>query len=281
METVTVLQGVQDKTLEILVYLDEVCRQQNLTYYLAYGTLLGAIRHKGFIPWDDDVDIWMPRKDYMLLLEYLRQKGEEGRFVINEGKYKPKGDRPSELQMRILDTQTQIQRGYANTTITAYAWIDIFALDTFPDKKQKRYLKTFKKKLFWYKIARCKTFLIDNGSLYGKMNKLIYFLHNKWGWFKRTLSEEKKLQKTVDAITKYCGKNGEDFTQYFCYAAVYLPKQEKCFFKREWFTPVEVEFCGKKFFAPQGYHEVLTKIYNDYMTLPPESERVTHGVKEA
>ena len=276
------LRGVQDKTLEILVFLDEICRERKLTYYLAYGTLLGAIRHKGFIPWDDDVDIWMPRKDYTSLMAYLRERGEDGRFVINEGKYKPKGDRPSELQMRILDTQTQIQRGYANTTITAYAWIDIFALDIFPDKKQKGYLKAFKNKLFWYKIARCKNFLIDNGSLYGKMNKLIYNLHNQHGWFKKSLSEEKYLQKAIQAVTKYQDKDmdGKGYTNYFCYAAVYLPKQEKCFFKREWFEVCEVEFCNKKFLAPKGYHEILTKIYNDYMTLPPESERITHGVQE-
>ena len=63
------VRPLQKQVFAILQFLDEICRRNNFTYYLAYGTLLGAVRHKGFIPWDDDVDIWMPREDYMKLLE--------------------------------------------------------------------------------------------------------------------------------------------------------------------------------------------------------------------
>ena len=69
------MKEVQKGSLEILKKIDEICNQLNLKYYLAYGTLIGAIRHKGFIPWDDDVDIMMPRKDYyiMVISDYLKE----------------------------------------------------------------------------------------------------------------------------------------------------------------------------------------------------------------
>lgn len=71
------MKEVQKGSLEILKKIDEICNQLNLKYYLAYGTLIGAIRHKGFIPWDDDVDIMMPRKDYDSLVQYFIDHKEE------------------------------------------------------------------------------------------------------------------------------------------------------------------------------------------------------------
>ena len=65
------MKEVQEGSVKILKRIDEICHQLNLKYYLAYGTLIGAVRHKGFIPWDDDVDIMMPRKDYDILVQYF------------------------------------------------------------------------------------------------------------------------------------------------------------------------------------------------------------------
>ena len=66
------LDNIKKIEKEILDYIDSLCRANSLQYYLAYGTLIGAIRHKGFIPWDDDIDIWMPRPDYERLLSLLK-----------------------------------------------------------------------------------------------------------------------------------------------------------------------------------------------------------------
>ena len=269
---------IQERSFEILKFLDKVCRQNGFTYYLAYGTLLGSIRHEGFIPWDDDIDIWMPRGDYMKLLEYLRVQNKDERFVLNEGIHAPKGDRPPELQMRILDLNHSLTRGYAGTSIEAHPWIDIFALDTFPIQKKKSYLKKFQRSLFFYKVARCKNFLIISNSFFGKMNKLIYTLHQKLKLF-FFLSEKRSLKRVVRCLTKYQGIASEE---YFCYAAVYLPKPEKCFFSSDWFgTPREGMFEGSSFCIPVDSHNVLTKLYNNYMELPPEIERFrTHASHE-
>lgn len=276
------LENLHKKLFETLCFLDRVCREQGLAYYLAYGSLLGAVRHQGFIPWDDDVDVWMPRDDFMKLLEYLRLHNTDERFVLNEGKYKPKGDRPSEFQIRVLDTQTKISRQYAGTRIEAYLWIDIFALDQVPAAKKGQYLKKFKRELLMYKIARCKNFLIVDNSMFGKVNKAIYVLHNKFGMFKNCLKEEKHQASVVKALTRYQTSSAAKDMEYFSYAAVYLGKPEKCFFKKEWFSkPVELQFDGKSFYSPENWDAILKTLYNDYMKLPPEHEKYSHSVKEA
>ena len=130
--------------------------------------------------------------------------------------------------------------------------------------------------MLWYKIARCKTFVIHNGSLYSKLNKIIYTLHNKFGFFKHTLKEEKEIQKTYRTLTKYSNK-GE---HYFSYAAVYLNKPEKCIFEKKWFAEsVETRFENGEFSSPSGWHEILTTLYQDYMVIPEEHERYNHEVK--
>ncbi|MBQ8907755.1 MAG: LicD family protein [Clostridia bacterium] len=280
-ENASPIQKIQEEAFEILSFLDKVCREQGFTYYLAYGTLLGAIRHQGFIPWDDDVDVWMPREDYMKMLDYLQNKNTDERFGSNDGEYRHPGERPSQLQMRVIDKKRRIRRDYAGVRAEMNPWIDIFCLDVFPEKKKKSYLNAFKRNLFRYKIARCKKFLVVQDSFFGKMNKIIYTLHNKYHWFKHTLNVEKRAEKTVASIMKYHNQNGADYKEYFCFASVYLPRPEKCFFAQEWFgEPIELEFEGKKFFAPSNSDAVLKTLYNDYMQLPPVEQRVyTHGTE--
>ena len=72
MRKITDLKELKKIELDILLYIDRICREHNLLYYMAYGTLLGAVRHKGFIPWDDDIDIVMPRPDYEKLIKIMR-----------------------------------------------------------------------------------------------------------------------------------------------------------------------------------------------------------------
>ena len=271
------IRELQECTHEILAFLDKVCRENGFTYYLAYGTLLGAVRHNGFIPWDDDVDVWMPRDDYMKLLEYLRTENKDERFVLNDGDYKIKGDREPELQMRVLDLDADIERQYAGNQVTVHPWIDIFALDSFPEKKKKRYFRKFKRALFFYKVARCKNFVVKTDSFYGKVNKIMYTLHQKLKLF-FFLSEKRSLKKVIKTITKYQGCESKE---YFTYAAVYIYTPEKCFFPVEWFgTPGEEKFENGSFYVPSDCHNVLTKLYKDYMQLPPEEQRrPTHSAK--
>ena len=78
------IQAYKGIVLDILVRIDKICREHNLTYMLMYGTLIGAIRHKGFIPWDDDIDIVMPREDYYTLMELINKNKKKKSFLRKE-----------------------------------------------------------------------------------------------------------------------------------------------------------------------------------------------------
>ena len=112
-------------------------------------------------------------------------------------------------------------------------------------------------------------------SFFGKMNKIVYTLHQKCKLF-FFVSEKRCERRVVRHLTRYKGMPSKE---YFCYAAVYLPKPEKCFFPSECFgEPRELFFEERVFFVPNDSHGILTKLYGDYMQLPPESaRRPTHG----
>ena len=268
------LKDLQNITYGILKYFKDVCNQLGLRYFLAYGTLIGAIRHKGFIPWDDDIDVWMPREDYMILLEYLNRTENE-RYILSAGEYKVKGDWPENLQIKIIDKDVTVERVWVkkDCIIPSHPWIDIFALDNVPDDHEK-YIKKFRRRRAWYQLCRSKYLQTDLKNIKGTINRIVYFLHNKLHFFNHTLDLDKASERLFEAITLYRGKDGG--SQFFCNAAVYVHKIEKCFFDKEWFSDsVEVPYMDSTFSIPSGYDAILTKIYGDYMTLPPQNER--HG----
>ncbi len=272
------LQTLHERLFGILEFLDSTCKKLGLTYYLGYGTLLGAVRHKEFIPWDDDADVWMKREDLTKLLKYLRTENTDERYVLNEGEFKDTIDYPPEFQTRILDSKTTIKRPLSGRIIEYHLWLDIFTLDSYPHEKERSYTKNFKRKLFRYKISRCKRFLFNDGSFLTKINRIIYKMHNKFGFFKRTFVEEKEIDRTYKALIKY--KDDPRCDKYFTYSSVYLNTLSKCVFKSEWFAEtVELDFMDKKFLAPKCYHEILSSVYGNYMELPDESKRINHAIK--
>ena len=268
------LAVVQKITFEILMYYKSLCEELGLDYFLAYGTLLGAVRHGGFIPWDDDVDVWMPRDDYLILLKYLREH-DEGRFRLSAGEYKAPGDWPEELQMKIIDTEVLIERNYGNEMIESFPWIDIFSLDKVEDD-YRTFIKEFKRKRFYYQVCRCKSLLVKSSSFYGIMNKIIYTLYNKHNMLRNVLNEKKAAYQLVDSILNEHKK--ADGNTYFCNAAVYIKSIEKCIFNMAWFANNKtILFSGVPFSIPTEYDKVLKTIYGDYMTLPPPEKRIgTH-----
>ena len=272
------LEKLHNKLFGILQFLDATCKKLGIKYYLGYGTLLGAVRHKGFIPWDDDVDVWMTRADYDVLQKYLKENDSDPNYGLNYGKYWAEGDRPLEFQMRIMDKNVKINKQIYGKMTEFHLWLDIFALDCVPSNKEKQYVKRFKRRLRNYKISRCKKFVTTNGRLMSMLNKVIYRLH-KIGFFRHTFIEEKVVARAHDALTMYNGR-AEECDKFFTYAAVYLNSPTKCLFDKNWFgEPIEMDFETGKFYVPSKYHELLTQVYGDYMKLPKESERISHDIE--
>ena len=249
------------RALEILLRVAAFCDQNDLTYYLSDGTLLGAVRHKGFIPWDDDIDIMMPRQDYERFIKIF--KDESGLELAT-----PYDESPLYYFVKVYDSHTvkiepisYKRREYLGVDV------DIFPLDGQPQKiKQKRFLRQNKRISFVYKLLSLSLLLDRKSSLKKRMvlpmldmvgTKRLIKWHNKIA----TKYDYDKCEMVgiVNGLDGLCSRH----------------EKSKVFYDR-----VKVSFEGYEFWAPAGYHQYLTDKYGDYMTPPPKEKQVTHHVNK-
>lgn len=130
-------QEIKKVELDALLYIRKICQQYHLRYYLAWGTLLGAVRHKGFIPWDDDIDIMMPRSDYERLLELVPSLRHSYYKILSN----PKNEDYYYTHAKMIDTRTLCVENDLQTIQNMGIWVDIFPLDGMPDKFKIHYFK--------------------------------------------------------------------------------------------------------------------------------------------
>ena len=242
--------------LDILLAVSDFCNKNNLTYFLAYGTLIGAIRHKGFIPWDDDIDITMPREDYNKFIatfehEYLKA-------VI------PGAPMSKYSFVKVIDTRTVKTEPYLKYPAGPLGVdIDIFPIDGAPSDDAE-YDKWYDQLMAVYNPF---TLSVQSFSMkYLKHSIKLALLKLKLKKPDFYLEEAKKLH----ALYPYRA------SEYV--AAVECPYNSKKnrVPKQYYVGSVDVEFEGHTFRAPICYDKLLRSIYGDYMQLPPEDQRVTH-----
>jgi len=265
-EKILSLVEKQKISLDILKYVSNFCAEHNIRYYLAYGTLLGAIRHKGFIPWDDDVDIQIPRPDYeKFLKEFTDTSDYELLTCFKTRDYiLPYAKVSSKNTKMLLPSGKIINQGIG---------IDLFPLDGIPNdmsyetandifsKHNNTYIKMIQN------IGFCKYFQPITAKEYIKKGM-------QWIGEKTNIIQKTARKLSYDPF-------GVGYEQCEKIAiAVAVNSGLFCVFNKEWFVQNEVDFENAKFYAPSGYGEILTMLYNDYMKLPPEQERqTTHLIK--
>lgn len=249
-------------SLDILLNVAEFCDKHNLRYFLAYGTLIGAVRHKGYIPWDDDIDIQMPRADYNKMIEiYNTEKTADNYELIA-----PSSKKARHSFVKVIDTNTvKTEPGIDYSNGRLGVDIDIFPIDGMPPDEAE-----FDR---WYsKLEK-----IYKNYVYGVLDASVNIKR------RLALPVIRLLTGGKDAALKKAAKLHEKYPYESCkYAGTmecpYGVKGERVL--REWFDGVTlVEFEGHSLKAPSGYHEILTSIYGDYMT--PPKEQVTHHVNKA
>lgn len=262
MEEIKTIKELQQIELNILKYVDKLCRENGLTYFLAYGTLLGAVRHQGFIPWDDDIDILMPRDDYEILCNILHEKN--GRYKILCSQY----DKNYMYAFgKVIDSNTQLVEQEVTVPNLMGVYIDVFPYDGLRGNPEDnriflkacsllekcRYLSTFpyeaiKHVIWWRNIWRVPFWILLKAINYRTLVKVLNYL-----------------------IKKYAVKNSH-WVGCLCAQAIYkelVPEEVVA-------AGMTLKFEGTEFMVPIGYDTMLTKMYGDYMTLPPIEEREPH-----
>ena len=258
------LRELQMEELRILCAIKEVCQKHKITYYLGCGTLLGAVRHKGFIPWDDDVDIIMPYKDYCRFLRIAQSELAPGFFVQNcntdpnfYGAF-----------TKVRSNGTTAMRDNAEKyAIHHGVWVDIFPLAPVNSERE----HALKKKIVKYSnLLQMDNYVRANREAmkteFGhKVLNLLDCLFVLPMWLRKMIHnltlKSLFLSPKAECVAEIWNSVGVSFPEKYLGAGTML------------------EFEGQNFCVPTCYHEYLELVYGDYMTLPPEGERKTHSLR--
>lgn len=249
----------------ILLEVDRFCERKKITYYLAYGTLLGAIRHKGYIPWDDDIDIWMPRHDYEVFHALFEVERHSHLKLFSY-----RGDENYKYPfIKVCDDRTILFEGNENDAPIG-VWVDVFPLDNLPSDQIKR-TKVFDDAMKQRKIWRNKMRRIQPRS-----NKFLGFFQNLGALFYTLMYKRHSMNDIVRKIDQVGIMANTYAPSSFCGNVVWGSGRRDCFPAGLFKNSIKVKFENHEFWAPAEYDQCLRTLYGDYMTLPPVSERGGH-----
>lgn len=254
------IKDIQNKLLGILLYFSEFCKEHNLGFVLAGGTCLGAIRHRGFIPWDDDLDVFMLREDYEKLVPLWNEFADTEKFAL------ARSDEKINIHHDVTEIKdcntTFINKHSVDLDINQGIMIDVIPLDAVAEGKAAGILQRLYAMLFsCYNFQR----LPEHKS------KAVYFASKiALGVVKSFKSRYKIWSFAEKKFTKYNGQ-GSNMVASF----VESPAIMKQHFPIEWFiNPATAEFEGHIMPVPKNYNQYLTISYGDYMQLPPKEEQI-------
>ncbi len=259
--TVDEMKAIQ---LEILDVVMKFCDEHEIKCWLDGGTLIGTIRHKGYIPWDDDIDLGMLRPDYEKFMKLFNKENTRYKFVcyeLDENFYQAFG--------KVLDTQTVLYEPDEKGTKLA-VYVDIFTYDNVPDEKE-IIDDMFRKRNKYYicNVARqARIFQRPKGNFLRRL--CVYALRSVVRIFPKNYFVRKIIMNSkryVNAETRLIGN--------------FLGVARMTCDKRVFNSLIDGEFEGKTYKIPVGYDEYLREFYGDYMQLPPEEKRVSTHIFKA
>ena len=248
------VRAVQEIGLEILKTIDRFCREKGITYYLFYGTELGAVRHMGFIPWDDDIDLILFRKDFEKFREEWKKDPPEGYFYQD-------GETDPNYKVKITKIRKNgtalVEEPAKDVEMHHGVWVDLFVLD---DYVKNSFLRRVGEliTMFDYNAVRDYRPAGRRGALYAVTNRIfrkggIY----RW-WYKKVFPKLKKDPEWCSDITSFTFSHKYDF-------------------RREWLgEPQYLPFEGVLLPVPADTDATLKACYGDYMTPPPPEKQVSN-----
>lgn len=245
------LKEMQQIELNLLLELDKVCKEHHLQYYMDGGTLLGAMCYEGFIPWDDDIDLKMPRKDYEQLI------GLENEFPDYITLDAPSKKHCEYTMLKLIDNRTLLREQRGDVIKTTGVYLDVFPMDGYPANEEEC-------KKHFITLQRLNSLYHNSLSDFSDMKKSKVFIQRAKGWIYSLIYSPWSLyQRLTDTAKRYSYDNSD-------YVGLVIegnPIKER--FKKEWFRPgFTLEFEGYRISAPTGYKEHLEIFYGDHVTKP-------------
>lgn len=267
----TNLRKLQLIEVDILKQVIQICDQYDLTYYLLGGTFLGAVRHQGFIPWDDDIDIGMPRADFERFCKIAQDQLKEPYGFVS---YKNNAEHIY-FHPRVYNFNTRVIDRSGVKEKETHAWIDVFPLDGMPGNSFRRKLHGFRL-LFWRLLFMYSQFdKIVNVSLKNRAwHERILIAIGKVVKFDKILNTHKIMDK-IDRIMRRYDYATSSYVGNFMGAY----KMKEVFLKRYYEETAEYPFEDLLCPAPENYDAVLSQMYGDYMTPPQEEVQNKHNTE--
>lgn len=262
------LTKVHEASLKILIEIDRICRKYRIKYAMDSGTLLGAVRHQGFIPWDDDADVVFTRPEYEKFLKVVSRELPEGMSFL-----KPEDIREGKVfydfTPRIIYEKSRVheenaQMGFYEGKLN-HLWVDLFILDRLPDRRGAANRAKFLQKVI-YGMAMAHRDSLDF-SKYGLADKLRVGILAGMGHlfpmpFLYRIQRKAAMKDSKKKTARWYYSNYQPDYLYVTLDGTGCESVK------------EFDFEGVKLMGPRGYKQVLTQIYGDYKTLPPVEKRV-------
>lgn len=253
----------------LLDKLHDICRKYHITYFLDSGSLIGAVRHQSFIPWDDDVDIAFHREEYNKLLKVPKEEWGDDFCLIDASEITPGGFHDfmphlvylkEEIPLKSYSkTREKCDKRYLDRMV-----MDIILIDNAYDSAFMQKILNYRLILVYGQAMGYRDY-IDYSS-YGLMQKIVIFICSHIGRMRKL----EKIYRDYDRISQSVRKKGKRLFR----SNAGIPYLHYVYLSNWYEKSVMLPIDNKKYNAPSGYHDILTEIYGDYMELPPQKERI-------